>query len=77
VALDGYQDAGTDLRYVASDLDDLAAHLVPHDERRMDAVLRPGIPPQDVQIGPADGGGANAQQDFVPVRSGHGPLLQL
>ena len=47
------------------DLDDLADELVPDHERHRDRLLRPRVPRVDVQVGAADAGLADADQDVV------------
>ena len=48
---------------------DLADELVTDDERRLDRLLRPGIPVGDVQVRAADAGLADADPDVVDARS--------
>src|SRR5262249_45245407 len=51
--------------HLAAQLDDLAGELVSHDERRLDALLRPGVPVVDVSVGAADPGGADTDEHLV------------
>src|SRR6185437_4823350 len=49
----------------AADLHDIAGELVADDDRWFDAALRPGVPAVDVDVGAADTGAPDANQDFV------------
>src|SRR5205085_10786854 len=48
----------------------LAAELVSGNQRRMDAVLRPAIPVVNVQVGAADGGDLDLDQDVGAPEGG-------
>src|SRR5262249_35998487 len=50
---------------VAAQLEDLADELVADDQRRVDRLLRPGVPVGDVKVGPADAGLEDADPDVV------------
>ena len=47
----------------------LAAELMPWNQRRMNAVLRPAIPVVDVQVGAADGCDLHLDQNVGPAES--------
>ena len=48
-----------------ADLDHLAGELVPDDDRRLDASLRPRIPVVDMHVGAAYARAPDANEDFV------------
>ena len=50
---------------VGPDLDDLTDELVADDERRLDRAGRPRVPRLDVEVGPADAGLVDPDQDVV------------
>ena len=55
---------------VATDLDDGAGELVPERERRPNPVLRPLVPVEDVQVGPAEARRLDAHEHVVRLRHG-------
>ena len=65
MALAAHDVAGVEVGHVAADLDDLAHELVADDEGRDDRLRGPRIPRLDVEVGPADAGLADANQDVV------------
>src|SRR5439155_13424992 len=62
--------------YVGADRRHLPDELVSDDHRHRDRLLRPRIPAVDVQIGAADPGLANANQDVVDPHLGLGHVLE-
>ena len=56
---------GLEVVDVRADLDDLADELVAHDQRRVDRLRGPGVPALDVQVGAADPGPVDPDQDVV------------
>ena len=54
-------------------LDDLAAHLVAHNHRRVDHVFAL----EDVDVGPADAGVVDLDHHLIRTRRGLGDLQQL
>ena len=65
VALAADDVAGVEVAHVRPDRDDLADELVADRHRHRDRLLRPGVPLVDVQVGAADAGAADADQDVV------------
>src|SRR5438034_10255761 len=59
------------------EIDDMAAHLVPDDSRRMDSSLRPFIPTINVIIGAAQRGGGDPDNDLCGPGLRHGNILKL
>src|SRR5437867_6252204 len=59
------------------EIDDMAAHLVPDDSRRMDPSLRPFIPTINVIIGAAQRGGGNPHNYLAGPCLRHGNILKL
>ena len=59
-----------------ADLLDAPHELVAHDQGHRDRLLRPGVPVVDVQIGAADAGLQDADQDIVDAGLGDRDLLQ-
>ena len=57
--------AGVEIPDVGADLDDAADKLVTDDQRHRDRPPRPGVPFVDVQIGAADAGAQNLDEDIV------------
>jgi hypothetical protein len=57
--------AGEEVVDVGADLDDFADELMPHGHRHGDGLLGPGIPFVDVQVGAADAGLADLDEDVV------------
>ena len=65
VALRGHAIALVDVGDETADSHDVAGELVPDDDRRLDAPLRPVVPVVDVHVGAAHAGAPDANQDFV------------
>ena len=57
--------AGMKVVDVSADLDDLADELVPDHQRDRDGALRPGVPVVDVEIGAADTGAQDTDEQVV------------
>ena len=68
VPLAADQVAGMKVRDVRTDFDDFAGKLVANDQRNLDRGLRPVIPVIDMQVGPANAGGKDADLDIVNAR---------
>ena len=64
VHLGGNKIAFLDAGHFVAEGHDFAAELVPRDQRRMNAVLRPAVPLINVEIGATDGGHLNLDQDI-------------
>ena len=50
---------------VVADFKDFTDELVPNDQRHGNGPLRPGIPLVDVQVGAADAGAVDANQNII------------
>jgi hypothetical protein len=61
--------AGIDGRHSVAQLHDLADELVADDQGWFDGVLRPLVPALDVEVGAADAGAQDADQDFAGTRA--------
>src|SRR5579862_8731481 len=66
----GHEVAFLDAGDLVAEGGDLATEFVPGNERRVDPVLRPAVPVVDVQIGTANGGNLNLDEDFVTTEGG-------
>ena len=62
---------------VRADLHDLADVFVADGKRRLDLLLRPGVPLVDVDVGSADGGLLDLDEDVVYAHLGHRLLNQF
>ena len=60
--------AGVDRGDILPELDDLADELVADDQSGLDRVLGPLVPRVDVEIGAADAGAEDADQDLSRTR---------
>ena len=69
--------ARLEVRDVRPDLDDLADELVADHERRGDRLGRPGVPRFDVEVGAADAGLVDPDQDVVDANGRHRHVTQL
>ena len=69
--------ADLDALYVRADFDDFADVFVADGERRLDLLLRPGVPLVDVDVGSADGGLLDLDEDIVYAHLGHRLLNQF
>ena len=76
VTLAGDSLADLEPDHVATELFDLAHELVADDHRHGDGRLRPRIPVVDVQIGAADRGLANADQNVAIAWRGLGYIFE-
>jgi hypothetical protein len=65
VALGADDLAGMEVVHVGADGDDLADELMPDDHRHRNGLLRPGVPFVDVQVGAADAGFADLDEDII------------
>src|SRR5438105_11322147 len=68
VALGADDLAGKDRRDALAQFDDLADELVPNHQWRVDGVLRPLVPAVDVEVGAADAGAEDADQNLARTR---------
>ena len=76
VALGGDVVAGIDVAHTAADLHDGPGELVPERQRRRDPVAGPGVPAEDVEIGPAHACRLDLDEHLVVGGRRHGHLLQ-
>ena len=65
VTLGGDEVARAESRDAVTDRLDLPGKFVAHDDRRLDAALGPWVPVGDVEVGAADPGVPNGDQDFT------------
>src|SRR6187402_12023 len=64
------------IRYVGTDLHDLADEFMSHDHRHRDRLLRPGIPLIDVNVGAADAGAIHVDKHVVDAYFGPGNIFE-
>ena len=76
VALAADQVAYLEVVDVGADLDDLADELVADHQRHRDRRLRPGVPGVDMEVGAADAGLLDPDQDVVDADRGLGNVAQ-
>ena len=62
--------------HIGADRRHLPGELMSDDHRHRDRLLRPGIPPVDVQVGAADPRLADADQNLVDPELGFGHVLE-
>ncbi len=76
VALAAHEVARVEVGHVAADLDDLADELMADDERRPNGLRGPAVPRFDVEVGAADPGLVDPDQDVIDAGDGLGDRLE-
>src|SRR5262249_59904296 len=76
VPLAGNDVAFVEVVHVRADLDDAADELMADDQGHGDGLARPRVPFPDVQIGPADAGAQDLDEDIVDADGRLGDILQ-
>src|SRR5437763_13624610 len=72
----GYEFTRMKIVNVGADLDDFADEFMPDHHRHRDGALSPIVPVEDMNIGPADAGSQNPNQDIINSDAGLGNILK-
>src|SRR5436309_119925 len=68
--------ADVEVRHIGADLDDGANEFMADDERDGNGLLGPGVPLVDVQVGAADAGAQDLDEDVVDADGGERDVVE-